>query len=301
MFKTLKFRIIYLMFSRSFYEKTLLMLIGSALTYYVALKLININDNQQSEYTGTLDLNNHEKMVHSNVIQPTAIHTEFKDIVGHTIAKNLLEKLVLRPLSIKKNPPNGLILYGPPGTGKTMLIKGLCKEMNVPFIVFEQSYIEQKMFGESAKMIKAVFTLAEKLKPCVIFIDELDGIFGERSTSDQSFITGIKTQMLTLMDGIISRDPSIIVIGATNRLNTIDPALRRRMRTHIEITLPESKDRESMFRHFLDYRENIDYAKLVDASIGFSGSDISEMCKIAQFMEDTITTNTVLDAIMNCS
>ena len=194
-----------------------------------------------------------------------------------------------------------LLIKGEPRTGKTMLVKALCKTLNMSFIVFEQSYIEQKMFGESAKMVKAVFTLAEKIKPCVIFIDEIYGIFGERSVVDQSFITGIKTQMLTYMDGIISRDPSVFIIGATNRLNAIDGALTRRMRTHIEIPLPSCNERIELFKTYLYENENIDYNTLADITDSFSGSDISEMCKIAYYTsEDEVSTDNVKDAIESC-
>jgi SpoVK/Ycf46/Vps4 family AAA+-type ATPase len=281
------------------------MVVGSFLTYYVALKLIQMNEFECPEYTGSLKLNTHEKLVYSNLLYPENIGIDFNDIKGNNTAKTLLDKLVIKPLNNYKNskinPPNGIILYGPPGTGKTMLVKALCKQMNVSFLLFDQSYIEQKMFGESAKVIKAVFTLANKIKPCVIFIDEIDGIFGERNILDQSFITGIKTQMLTYMDGIISRDPSVFIIGATNRLQSIDPAIKRRMRTHIEIPLPNKDDRKELFRYYLKNNESIDYDKLSDTSIGFSGSDINEMCKIAYYTSDCdVSTDYVMDAIYDC-
>ena len=236
------------------------------------------------------------------MIDAVNIDTKFEDVQGHQNAKQLLEKLIINPLNNEKKhdmkPPNGFILHGPPGTGKTLLVKALCKKMNKSFLLFDQSYIEQKMFGESAKMIKAVFTLAEKIKPCVIFIDEIDGIFGERSVFDQSFITGIKTQMLTYMDGIISRDPSVILIGATNRLKAIDPAIRRRMRTHIEIVLPDHDERKLLFLYYLRNNESIDYDKLAEATVDFSGSDINEMCKIAYYTsESCITTDELLCAV----
>lgn len=293
------------MFSRSFYEKLILMIVGGLLSYYIALKLINISDLDIPDYKGDLVLNYHEKVVYNSIINPETITTSFDDIKGNNKGKELLQKIVINPLNSKSQskikPPNGIILYGPPGTGKTMLVKALCKTLNMSFIVFEQSYIEQKMFGESAKMVKAVFTLAEKMKPCVIFIDEIDGIFGERSVVDQSFITGIKTQMLTYMDGIISRDPSVFIIGATNRLNAIDGALTRRMRTHIEIPLPSYNERIELFKTYLYENENIDYKSLADITDSFSGSDISEMCKIAYYTsEDEVSTDNVKDAIESC-
>ena len=294
------------MFSRSFVEKILLMIIGSYLTYFIAIQIMKeslFSDEEISHYDGPLNLNSHEKIIHNYVVSPDQMNVSMNDIKGLTHAKSLLEKLVINPFKKNKkvNPPNGIILYGPPGTGKTMLAKALCKTMNVNFIAFEQSFIEQKMFGESAKMLRALFTLAEKIKPCVVFIDEIDGIFSERSVFDQSFVTGLKTQMLMHLDGFIEKDPSILFFGATNRLNSIDPALKRRMRAHIEVPLPSLEDRCDIFKNYLNNIE-IDYDELAKYTDGFSGSDIYEACKIASYTSenDILCTDDVLYAIDNC-
>ena len=294
------------MFTRSFVEKVLLMIIGSCLTYFIAIQIMKeslISDDEISNYNGPLNLNIHEKIIHNYVVTPDQINVSMNDIKGLTNAKSLLQKIVINPLKKNKSihPPNGIILYGPPGTGKTMLAKALCKTMNVNFIAFEQSFIEQKMFGESAKMLKALFTLAEKIKPCVVFIDELDGIFSERSIIDQSFVTGLKTQMLTHLDGFVEKDPSILFIGATNRLSAIDSALKRRMRAHIEVSLPNLEDRRDIFKGYLNNIE-VDYDKLATYTDGFSGSDIYEACKIASYTSENekLCTSDILYAIDNC-
>lgn len=293
------------MLSRSFIERVILMIIGAYITYAVSTQLMKdalMNSDEQIKYNGQLDLNHHEKIVHNYVITHEDLNTSFDDIKGLTKAKEMLQKLIIKPLNSNKtklNPPNGVILYGPPGTGKTMLVKALCHEMKINFISFEQNFIEQKMFGESAKMIKALFTLAKKIKPCVIFIDELDGIFSERSSFDQSFVNNIKTQMLMHLDGFIEKDTSIILIGATNRLSSIDPALKRRMRTHIEIPLPTDLEREDIFKCYLSNKEDIDYNLLALNTFGYSGSDIHEACKIAAYTYDEITTESLIDTIEN--
>ena len=148
-------------------------------------------------------------------------------------------------------------------------------------------------------MIKALFSLAEKLKPCVIFIDEMDGFFGERSILDQSFIVGLKTQMMTYMDGLINKDSSIVFIGATNRLESIDPAIKRRMRTHLYINLPDQKERISLWKYYLK-NHNVDYKRLAENSENLSGSDIHEACKLSYYMNNDLSTEVVIDAINNC-
>ena len=155
------------------------------------------------------------------------------------------------------------------------------QKLKINFIIFEQSFIEQKMYGESAKIVKAVFSLANKLKPCVIFIDEIDGMFGQRTTFDQSFVTGLKTQILNQMDGFVSHDPNVIFIGATNRLTSLDPALLRRMRTHIHIPLPSKEERIKMFQYYT--KSDDDYTDISEQTEGYSGSDIYELCKLSYY------------------
>lgn len=295
------------MLSRSFVERALLLLMGYFLTYFIAVKIMDMtvqNDFEFTPYNGNLKLTLHEQIVHSSVVKHEDIHSTFDDIIGMQNIKDMLKRLMIDPmLNKKKKPPNGIILHGPPGAGKTMLVKALCKTLKIHFIVFEQNYIEQKMFGESAKIIKALFTLADKLKPCVIFIDEMDGLFGERNALDQAFITNIKTQLLMLIDGLITRDSNIMLIGATNRLNSIDPAFKRRMRTHIHIPLPLHNDRIELFKYYFDNVSDADmnYETLADNTIGFSGSDISEVCKISSSLHDEpLCTEQVLHTIKNC-
>lgn len=235
-----------------------------------------------------LNLNMYEKMHISTILEPSKNSTTFDSIIGHHDLKNTIVEHVFRPLQkldmYKEtellDPPNGIILYGPPGTGKTMLARAIAKTIQCPFIVFSIHNIENKMFGESAKILHGLFSLAKKIKPCVIFIDELDGIFGHRNAMDQSFIIGIKTQMLQHLDGIEKRHSDIMVISATNMIENIDSAIRRRMRLHIKVDIPDEETRKLMFQHHLkDF--NIDFEKSAKDSKFLSGSDILEVCKSA--------------------
>ena len=122
------------------------------------------------------------------------------------------------------NVPNGVILYGPPGNGKTMFAKAMAYESKCNFINLCPSTFESQYHGESIKLLKGCFDLASKLKPCIIFLDELDGFLSQRNDFDQSHVNSIKTMFLSLMDGFNTRSEQVLVIGATNRLKSLDKA-----------------------------------------------------------------------------
>ena len=235
----------------------------------------------------TITLNSYEKSLLSSIIYPDKISTSLNDIGGHDDIKTKLNKLLFKPLETtycKDNPlicpPNGIILYGVPGTGKTMFAKAIAKRLNGIFISLNPSCFENKYYGESSKLIKALFTLANKINPCVVFIDEIDGILGSRNDFDQSFVNEIKTIFLSEMDGIISKSPNVIFIGATNKLSSIDKAIKRRMRLHIEVPLPDEISREKILNlHLKKYK--LDLSSVLKDTNGFSGSDLFELCKLS--------------------
>lgn len=278
--------------SRQLFEKVFLIVLGTYLTYIFTLKLLDYTMLQESGQENIivpnqLNLTSHEKIIYSMVVDKSNLKIGFDDVKGLPECKRLISKQIIKPLkSMKKcshkliQPPNGIIFYGPPGTGKTMLSKALCKSTNMNFINFSTNIIENKMFGESSKLVNALFTLAEKLKPCVVFIDEIDGFFGTRNDFEQGFVTNIKTLFYTKMDGMIQRDNSIVFIGATNRLNSVDPAMLRRMRLHVEIGLPDWEARKQILQDSFDGIVKFDLEELKSATIGMSGSDIHELCKI---------------------
>ena len=302
------------------------MLLGSVLTYYVSMKIIE----QTAMIDGTFEKNDecliklednigkslnltmHERTLLSSVTT-TNKNIKLKDVIGHEELKKEVESMVLKPLQCKEfykecdllKPPNGIILYGPPGTGKTMIAKAISNEFSGCFINFSINQIENKLYGESLKMLKAVFTLADKIKPCVIFIDEIDGIFGKRNILDQTYVNSLKTMFLREMDGFIEKDPSILVIGTTNKLNNIDDAVLRRMRIQFYVGLPTDEDIEAMLSKLLYQFPKIDCKKLANELSGFSGSDIQELCKYSahkSLIKSTsntfeITSDTVLECI----
>jgi AAA+ superfamily predicted ATPase len=148
-------------------------------------------------------------------------------------------------------PPKGVLLYGPPGTGKTTLVKQLCKEQRVSTTCLRitPDMIENKYQGESFKLLRAVFTVAKKMQPCLIFFDEIDGIMAGRNDLDQSHTNTMKTMFLNGMDEIgLSK---VLVVGATNRPESLDVALMRRMELKFEMGFP-SKDVKECFMDTFD-------------------------------------------------
>ena len=290
-----------MVFSRQFCERALLLCISTALMYYVTMLLmektnvmgLDLENNEkeisklQKHIDKKLSLNMYEKSLLSSVVYPSDINCSLDKIGGHNDIKNRLDKVLFKPLENNTylhgplfSPPNGIILHGQPGTGKTMFAKAIAKRLDGVFISCGPSCFENKLYGESSKIIKALFSLANKIHPCVIFIDEIDGILGSRNDFDQSFVNEVKTIFLAEMDGIIERHPNIVFIGATNKLNSIDKAVQRRMRLHIDVPLPDTDSRESILKIHLD-KYKCDFSQVLKDTNGFSGSDLFELCKLA--------------------
>ena len=148
-------------------------------------------------------------------------------------------------------PPKGVLLYGPPGTGKTTLVKQLCKDHRVSTCLrITPDMVENKYQGESFKLLRAVFTMAKKMQPCLVFFDEIDGIMAYRNDLDQSHTNTMKTMFLNGMDEIgVSK---VLVVGATNRPESLDLALMRRMELKFEMGFPSQAVKESFvdtFKH----------------------------------------------------
>ncbi len=181
--------------------------------------------------------------------------------------------------------PKGVLLYGPPGTGKTLLAKAVAGETNVHFISLSGPEIMGKHYGESEERIREIFTQAEENAPSIIFIDEIDSIAPKRDEVSGELEKRIVSQLLTLMDGMKSRG-KVVVIAATNRPDSIDPALRRpgRFDREIEIGIPDDEGRFdilSIHTRGMPIDEKVDLKQISKTTHGFVGADLEVLSKEA--------------------
>jgi transitional endoplasmic reticulum ATPase len=183
------------------------------------------------------------------------------------------------------SPPKGILMHGPPGTGKTLLAKAVANESDAHFIAINGPEIMSKYIGGSEEKIREFFEEAEENAPAIIFIDELDAIAAKREEVNGETERRIVAQLLTLMDGLKSRG-QVVVIGATNRPDALDAALRRpgRFDREIEIGVPDQEGRKEVLEihtRGMPLSENVDLDNLAESTHGFVGADLEALCKEA--------------------
>ncbi|KAL8987172.1 MAG: hypothetical protein Q9177_003597 [Variospora cf. flavescens] len=234
-----------------------------------------------------------------DVVAPDDIPVTFEDIGGLGDIIDELKESVIYPLTMPQlyvrtssllSAPSGVLLYGPPGCGKTMLAKALAHESGATFINLHISTLTEKWYGDSNKLVNAVFSLARKLEPSIVFIDEIDAVLGQRRSNEHDASGMVKAEFMTLWDGLTSANSSgeaqrILVLGATNRIQDIDEAILRRMPKKFSVSLPSAPQRLRILGLVLkDTRidkDNFDLEYLVRVMAGMSGSDIKEACRDA--------------------
>ncbi len=182
-------------------------------------------------------------------------------------------------------PPKGVLLYGPPGTGKTLIARVVATETNAAFFIINGPEIINKFYGESESRLRSVFQEAQRRAPSIIFIDELDALAPKRAETGGEVERRIVGQLLALMDGMASRG-QVVLIGATNQPNALDPALRRPGRFDREIALrvPDVRGRTEILRiHSKDaaLANDIDFARLAQLTPGYVGADLEALCREA--------------------
>lgn len=226
----------------------------------------------------------------SKFFEPEQSNVKFSDIAGNEEAKEELEQIVdfLRnPKKYKKmgaSLPKGAILYGPAGTGKTMFAKAIAGESFVPFMYVSGSEFVEMYVGVGAARVRDMFKKARESSPCVVFIDEIDAVGKKRSNSDKnSERDQTLNQILVEMDGFNSLGSDVIVIGATNRLETLDEALLRpgRFDKHVSVDLPDKEGRHKILSLCLKklplLDSNINVERLSKKTVGFSGADLTNV------------------------
>ena len=216
------------------------------------------------------------------------------DVGGLDELKEELQEAIEWPLKHKEafeyahvKPPKGVLLYGPPGTGKTLIAKAVAKTTESNFISIKGPELLSKWVGESEKGVREIFRKARMAAPCIIFLDEVDALVPKRgSGGSNSHVTeNVVSQILTEIDGLEELN-NVLIIGATNRLDIVDPALLRpgRFDRVIEVPNPDIKGIEMIFKiHTKDkpLSEDVDLKKITELSKGFSGAEIEEVCNRA--------------------
>ncbi|KAL3474982.1 hypothetical protein BJX99DRAFT_169872 [Aspergillus californicus] len=236
--------------------------------------------------------NSHEKKLLNGVVDAKSIRTTFADVhvPSDTIdaLKTLTTLSLIRPeaftygvLATDKIP--GLLLYGPPGTGKTLLAKAVARESGATVLEVSGSEVYDMYVGEGEKNVKAIFTLAKKLNPCVVFIDEADAIFCSRTgASSRTSHRELINQFLKEWDGM--NDLSTFIMVATNRPFDLDDAVLRRLPRRLLVDLATEQDRLAILKIHLKEEaldSSVDFAELARRTPLYSGSDLKNLCVAA--------------------
>lgn len=250
----------------------------------------NNNSNKNNKESTNVDEYILERI--SKEILETNLTLTWDDIVGLDDVKRIINEIVVWPMlrpdifTGLRGPPKGLLLFGPPGTGKTMIGKCIASQCKATFFSISASSLTSKWVGEGEKMVRALFFLARKMEPSVIFIDEIDSLLSQRSENENEGSRRIKTEFLVQFDGVSVGDKDrILVIGATNRPQEIDEAARRRLVKRIYVALPELEARKKMVLQLIkQYNNKIyeeEFNEIARLTEGYSGSDMFNLCREA--------------------
>lgn len=243
-----------------------------------------------------------KQILQNIIVQGDEVHWD--DIAGLNAAKNSLKEAVVYPFLRPdlfmglREPVTGMLLFGPPGTGKTMLARAVACESHSTFFSISASSLTSKYLGESEKLVRALFTLAQKLSPSIIFVDEIDSILGSRNQDGENESSRrIKNEFLIQWSALSraaagkdkkndqEEDKRVLVLAATNLPWSIDDAARRRFVRRQYIPLPEDETRKVQIQKLLSYQKHTisdeDFKKLIELTNGYSGSDITSLAKDA--------------------
>ncbi len=249
----------------------------------------------QTRPSGVVKITPKTKLViHSRPVQEKTLSTNvtYEDIGGLHEQIQKIREMVELPLRYPElfqklgiDPPKGVLLYGPPGCGKTLLAKAVATEAEANFFLINGPEIMNKYYGETEAKLREIFRKAEEEAPSIIFIDEIDAIAPKRSEVTGEVEKRVVAQLLALMDGLESRG-QVIVIGATNRPNALDPALRRpgRFDREIEIGIPDKRGRKEILQihtRGMPLAPDVDIDKLAEITKGYTGADLAALCREA--------------------
>ena len=252
--------------------------------------IVNTNPSKPIVITENTEVSVNSKAV--EISEEKVIDVTYEDIGGLREEVKKVREMIELPLKHPEiferlgiEPPKGVLLHGPPGTGKTLLAKAVANESEANFILLNGPEIMSKFYGESEKKIRDIFNEAEKTAPAIIFIDEIDAIAPKREEVQGEVERRVVSQLLTMMDGLKSRG-KVVVIGATNRPNSLDPALRRpgRFDREVEINVPDKLGRLAILKihtRNMPLTKAVNLDELAGITHGFVGADISALAKEA--------------------
>ncbi|KAF2871944.1 P-loop containing nucleoside triphosphate hydrolase protein [Massariosphaeria phaeospora] len=233
-----------------------------------------------------------ERMLLNCIVNTDCIAPHYQDIF---ISKSIIDSLeqvttlaLLRKNAfdhgvLKDNKVTGAVLYGPPGTGKSLLAKGMAKQSGFAMISVSTAELWQKRHGDDEKMIKALFSLARKLHPSIVFIDEADAMLGTRNAGEKRHIRAMLNQFLMEWDGLMTGPNSPFILLATNRPFDLDPAVLRRAPVQIHLDVPTTHERHGILNLLLEHETlvGIDTKQLASLTPGYTGSDLKNLCVTA--------------------
>ena len=280
----------------------------------VGVLMVFLFESQNIEIVKALDVMKQDFLskfgdVGNALVTPTET---FADVADYDNVKKELIEAVITPIEHREitgaygvTPAKGILLFGPPGTGKTLLMRALANEIRAGFLYISAPTLLSAYPGESSDAIKKIFETAKKHAPAVLFIDEIDAIARSRAGEISESVREALTALLTNMDGFL-KTPGVVVVGATNAPQLLDPALLRpgRFDKAIYLRLPDQKGREEILRYYfskLPVSNDIDYEKLAEMTQRFSGADIKHLAEevAREVSEEALKEKKVLQITMD--
>jgi SpoVK/Ycf46/Vps4 family AAA+-type ATPase len=246
-----------------------------------------------------------EDMIIADVVFPDELTTTFDDVGGRQDIKDAVNESVIMPLcsphifktisgtgvhNTLLSAPKGVLFYGPPGTGKSMMAQAIAKDCDATFINVRLSTLLQKYFGESQKLVRALFSVAQRFAPSIIFIDEIDMFLSARGSGGDGGNSGaystIMSEFMTLWDGLTTGESAVTVLAATNRPAHIDKAIQRRLPLQFLFGLPVKEERRAILEVILKNQPlqatpPFEWDLLSEKTEHYCGSDLFALCKAA--------------------
>ncbi|CAL6035920.1 Vacuolar_protein sorting 4b [Hexamita inflata] len=234
------------------------------------------DEEKQSKYVNSLL---GQGCLQKHTLTLTSIH-------GMNTTKQALTDAILLPIQFPKlfenrQKYNRILLHSLPGCGKSFIVKCISGETKLPLITATPSQLFSKYQGQSEKLVRALFEICDQNKPCILFLDEIDSMCGQRSSDDSESSRRVKNEILQLMDTL---DPQILLIGATNMPFEIDSAVRRRFEKRIFVDLPDIEARTHMLQEWILIKGEFQLSQIAEYLDGYSGADIKNVSKAINFL-----------------